>query len=212
MSRALSLCGVILAAGDSTRMGTDKALLPWPPGAPGQASAGTFLSAAIDSLSLFTEFVIVVAGKNISAIAPIVYAAGASLVINPEPARGQFSSLQVGLQEVLNRGRDAALVTLVDRPPVSAKTVQTLCDAFAAAIARWKWAVVPQYAGKHGHPIALGREMIEVFLKAAPSSTARDIEHQNSEHIEYVDLDDPFVIANINTPEEYASLTAKCVR
>jgi molybdopterin-guanine dinucleotide biosynthesis protein A len=51
-----------------------------------------------------------------------------------------------------------------------------------------------------------------VFLKAAPSSTARDIEHQNSEHIEYVDLDDPFVIANINTPEEYASLTAKCVR
>jgi molybdenum cofactor cytidylyltransferase len=212
MSRALSLCGVILAAGDSTRMGTDKALLPWPPAAHGQAPAGSFLSAAIDSLSLFTEVVIVVAGKNTSAIAPIVYAAGASLVTNPEPARGQFSSLQVGLQEVLNRGRDAAMVTLVDRPPVSAKTVQTLCDAFAAAITRWKWAVVPQYAGKHGHPIVLGREMIEVFLKATPSSTARDIEHQNAGHIEYVDVDDPLVIANINTPEEYASLTAKGVR
>jgi molybdenum cofactor cytidylyltransferase len=212
MSRALSLCGVILAAGDSTRMGTDKALLPWPPAAPGQASAGTFLSAAIDSLSLFTEVVIVVAGKNTSTIAPIVYATGASLVTNPDSARGQFSSLQVGLQEVLSRGRDAAMVTLVDRPPVSAKTVQTLCDAFAAAIARWKWAVVPQYAGKHGHPIVLGREMIEVFLKAAPSSTARDIEHQNAEHIEYVDVEDPLVIANVNTPEDYASLTAKGVR
>jgi molybdenum cofactor cytidylyltransferase len=212
MSRALSLCGVILAAGDSTRMGTDKALLPWPRIAPGVVPAGTFLSAAIESLSLSTDLVIVVAGKNASAIAPIVYAAGASVGINPEPERGQFSSLQVGLQEVLNRGRDAAMVTLVDRPPVGAETVQRLSEAFASAVARWKWAVVPQHAGKHGHPIVLGREMIEAFLKAAPTSTARDIEHQNAEHIEYVEVDDPLVIANINTPEEYASLTSKGVR
>jgi molybdenum cofactor cytidylyltransferase len=207
MTRALSLCGVILAAGNSTRMGTDKALLPWPPVAPGQTPTGTFLSAAIDSLSLSTEVVIVVAGKNTSAIAPVVYGEGASLVTNPNPERGQFSSLQVGLQEVLNRGRDAAMVTLVDSPPVSGETVQKLCDAFAAATARWKWAVVPQHGGKHGHPIVLGREMIEAFLKASPTSTARDIEHQNEGDIEYVDVEDPLVIANINTPEEYASLT-----
>jgi molybdenum cofactor cytidylyltransferase len=209
MGRALSLCGVILAAGDSLRMGTDKALLPWPPSAEGAGTAGTFLSAAIESLSLPTELVIVVAGKNASSIAPTVYAAGASLVINPAPERGQFSSLQVGLQEVLNRGRDAAMATLVDRPPVTPATIQTLCDAFAAAVAHWKWAVIPQYAGKHGHPIVLGREMIEAFLKAPPTAIARDIEHQNAEHIEYVDVDDRLVTANINTPEEYASLAAK---
>lgn len=209
MSRALSLCGVILAAGDSLRMGTDKALLPWPPSAEGAGTAGTFLSSAIESLSLPTDLVLVVAGKNVSSIAPTVYAAGASLVINPAPERGQFSSLQVGLQEVLNRGRDAAMVTLVDRPPVTPATIQTLCDAFAAAVAHWKWAVIPQYAGKHGHPIVLGREMIEAFLKAPPTAVARDIEHQNAGHIEYVEVDDRLVTANINTPEEYASLAAK---
>ena len=138
-----------------------------------------------------------------------MYAAGASLVINPAPERGQFSSLQVGLQDVLNRGRDAAMVTLVDRPPVTPATIQTLCDAFAAAVAHWKWAVIPQYAGKHGHPIVLGREMIEAFLKAPPTAVARDIEHQNAGHIEYVETNDRLVTANINTPEEYASLAAK---
>ena len=206
MGRALSVCGVILAAGESQRMGTDKALLPWPPAAAGRPSAGTFLSAAIESLQLSTDLVIVVAGKNERDLAPVVYASGALLVANPDPARGQFSSLQVGLQEVLSRGRDAAMVTLVDRPPVSAATVEELLAAFRSAIARWKWGVVPQYAGRHGHPIALAREMIEAFLKAPATATAREIEHQNREHLEYVEVDDPLVTANINTPAEYEAL------
>lgn len=206
MGRALSVCGVILAAGESQRMGTDKALLPWPPAAAGQPSAGTFLSAAIESLQLSTDLVIVVAGNNERNLAPVVYASGALLVANPDPARGQFSSLQVGLQEVLNRGRDAAMVALVDRPPVSAATVEGLRAAFRSAIARWKWGVVPQYAGRHGHPIALAREMIEAFLKAPATATAREIEHQNREHLEYVEVDDPLVTANINTPAEYEAL------
>lgn len=206
MTRALSLCGVILAAGESRRMGTDKALLPWPPVAPGQHPQETFLSAAIRSLELSADMVIVVVGKNVDAIAPIVYASGASLVVNPDPERGQFSSLQVGLREVLNQGRDAALVTLVDHPPVSTVTVEKLCAAFAEAVSRWKWAVVPQYAGKHGHPIALAREMIEAFLRAPATATARDIEHQHQQHIEYVDVDEPLLTVNVNTPEEYSAL------
>jgi CTP:molybdopterin cytidylyltransferase MocA len=187
-------------------MGTDKGLLPWPPVLPGQPPAGTFLSAAIESLSPFSDVVIVVAGKNADRIAPFVYAAGASLAINQDPARGQFSSLQIGLREVLNRGRDAALVTLVDRPPVSRNTVSQLCTAFAAALERWKWAVIPEIRGQHGHPIVLGREMIEAFLKAPATATARDVEHQYAEHIEYAPVDDPAITINVNTPEEYAAL------
>src|SRR5579864_9784342 len=111
MTRAPGLYAVILAAGESTRMGRDKALLPWPPPAPGSRPSGqTFLSAAIQALEPFSEKVIVVTGKNGAALAPVVYATGASLVRNPEPERGQFSSLQVGLQHVLSHGRDAALV------------------------------------------------------------------------------------------------------
>src|SRR5947209_3043664 len=118
MPHSASFAVVILAAGESSRMGTDKALLRWPPPSSRQPGSGeTFLAAAIHVLSLATDFVLVVAGKNEAVLAPVAYAEGASIVVNPDPERGQFSSLQVGLREVLNRGRDSALVTLVDRPP-----------------------------------------------------------------------------------------------
>jgi molybdenum cofactor cytidylyltransferase len=188
-------------------MGTDKALLPWPPATGGSAPTGqTFLSAAIQALEPFSEAVIVVVGKNEDNLAPVVYADGASLVRNPDPDRGQFSSLQAGLREVLNHGRDAAMVTLVDRPPANAVTLKTLCSTFTDA-ASDIWAVVPEYNGKHGHPYLVAREMIEAFLKAPPSANARDIEGQNVQHIAYVAVDDPLVTLNVDTPEEYAALS-----
>jgi molybdenum cofactor cytidylyltransferase len=209
MSRAPSFAGVILAAGDSSRMGTDKALLSWPPSTASRSPSGhTFLSAAIHSLSVSTDFVVVVAGKNEAALALIAYAHGASIVINPDPSRGQFSSLQVGLREVLNRGRDAAIITLVDRPPASVATVQTLREAFDAA-GNDVWAVVPEFSGKHGHPFLIGREMIEAFLHAPPASTAREVEHQHQARIRYVAVDDPNVTLNINTPDDYARLSSR---
>ena len=209
MTRAASFAGVILAAGESSRMGRDKALLAWPPPAAGQAaSSETFLSAAIRSLASATEFVVAVVGKNEGELAPIIYARGASLVVNPDASRGQFSSLQVGLSEVLNHGRDAAMVTLVDRPPVRAETIQILRDAFSTA-SQNIWAVVPEYAGKHGHPYLLGREMMEAFLRVPATSIARDVEHRHQEHIQYVGVEDALVAVNINTPEDYAELVAR---
>jgi len=190
-------------------MGTDKALLPWPPRVEGQAPSNeTFLSAAIRSLALSTDFVIIVAGKNEAGLAPVAFANGASIVTNPDPGRGQFSSLQVGLHEVLNRGRDAAFITLVDRPPANAETVQALRDAFEAAPQNI-WALVPEFSGKHGHPFVAGREMIEQFLQASQAGNARDIEHRFQDHIQYLPVGDPFVSLNINTPEDYAALTVK---
>ena len=212
MGRTQSLCGVILAAGDSSRMGRDKALLPWPPLAGASASAtpriatGTFLSAAIRLFFSHVDVVLVVVGKNEAALAPVVYANGASLVVNPDPARGQFSSLRVGLQEVLNRGRDAAMVTLVDRPPVRMETIERLESAFERATTQRKWAVIPEYQGKHGHPILVGREMMEAFLRAPETSDARDVEHAHLSQIEYVPVDDPLVAINVDTPEQYAAL------
>lgn len=208
MTRAASFAGLILAAGDSSRMGRDKALLPWPPAAIGQApSNNTFLSAAIRSLSSATDFVLVVVGKNEASLVPIIYAEGASLIVNPDTSRGQFSSLQAGLHEVLNHGRDAAMITLVDRPPVGVATIQQLRDAFEVADHN-VWAVVPEFSGKHGHPYLVGREMIAAFLQVPATSVARDVEHQHQEHIQYVRVDDPLVALNINTPEDYAGLLA----
>jgi len=206
MGRSLSFCGVILAAGESSRMGRDKALLPWPPESSAASFAETFLSAAIRLFVPYVDIVLVVAGKNAEALTPIVYARGASLVVNPDPDRGQFTSLQVGLHEVLNRGRDAAMITLVDRPPVKAETIQFLIDQFEHGAAKATWAVVPEYQGKHGHPILAGREMIEAFLRAPATANAREIEHAHQDKIAYVPVDDPFVASNVDTPEEYAAL------
>jgi molybdenum cofactor cytidylyltransferase len=206
MSRAPSFAGVILAAGESSRMGADKALLPWPPADAGQPpTKNTFLSATIRSLSLSTDFIIVVAGKNEAAIAPVAYAEGASIVVNPDPDRGQFSSLQIGLHEVLNRGRDAAMITLVDRPPANSTTIRILREAFEAA-GNDTWAVVPEFSSQHGHPYIAGRELIEAFLQAPVSGSARDVEHAHQQHVVYLPVDDRAVALNINTPDDYAKL------
>jgi len=202
----MGLAGIILAAGESTRMGKDKALLPWPPEL--SVGPGTLLSAAIAVLGRFCDLVIVVVGRNRVALEQVIYANGVYLSGNPNPDLGQFSSLQVGLREVLNRGRDSALVTLVDRPPPSRSTLEALVAAFEAR-GHDTWAIVPQFQGRHGHPIAIGRELMEEFLKAPPTSIARDIEHRNQERISYLPVDDPFVTTNINTPEDYASLQSK---
>jgi molybdenum cofactor cytidylyltransferase len=198
MARAPSFAGLILAAGESSRMGRDKALLPW--------QGSTFLAAHMDALRMHTDFVLVVAGKNCAALEPVVDARAGYLAVNPHPEQGQFSSLQVGLQEVLNRGRDAAIISLVDRPPARMETIGRLRLAFEQAPSGI-WAIVPEYDGGHGHPIIAGREMITAFLQAASSENARDVEHLHQQHIAYVAVDDRLTVANIDTPEDYQRIT-----
>jgi len=199
MALSPSFAGLILAAGASSRMGRDKALLPW--------RDGTFLSSAIGALQAATDLVIVVAGANAASLEPIADANAAFLVVNPDPQQGQFSSLLAGLQDVLNRGRDAAIVTLVDRPPAEVETIQQLKAAFLSS-GEQTWAVVPEYLGKHGHPIVIGREMIEAFLRTPVHSSAREIEHANQAHILYVPVNDPLITANVDTPEDFEKLRA----
>jgi molybdenum cofactor cytidylyltransferase len=196
MSRAPALAGVILAAGASSRMGSDKALLTW--------RGQTLLRAHIDLLQPVSDLVIVVAGANAESLKPIVYERAAFLAINPQPELGQFSSLRVGLQAVLNYGRDAAIVALVDRPPVSIETLRALRAAFIADIERDKWAVVPEVNGEHGHPILIAREMIEAFLRAPAAGNARDVMHAHQDRIHYVPVTDAAATVNWNTPEDYA--------
>jgi molybdenum cofactor cytidylyltransferase len=200
------LSGIILAAGESSRMGRDKALLPWPKDTGVSAGpSGTILSAAIQALSDYCDMVIVVAGRNEPTLRGVVYGCGASLIPNPAPERGQFSSLQTGLHEVLNQGRDAAMVTLVDRPPPRTETLAFLVETFATRD-HGTWAVVPENSGKHGHPILIGREMIEAFLRAPATANAREIEHAHQAKVRYVTVDDPLVTTNVDTPQDYDSL------
>ena len=209
MVRAAGICGVVLAGGSSTRMGRDKALLPWPPVAEGAPATNTFLGAMIDLLQPRCDLVLVVVGRNAQHLESTVDAHAGFLVLNPMPERGQFSSIQTGLQEVLNRGRDAAFLAPVDRPPVLPGTLDALRTAFLQSELD-VWAAVPELTRDavqiHGHPILVGRSMMEKILRAPDTATARDIEHRHQQHILYVPVADERVAANIDTPEEYARL------
>lgn len=200
MALAPSFAGVVLSAGASSRMGRDKAMLPW--------RGGTFLSTAIRALQAVTDLVIVVAGANAPVLAPVIDANAGFMAVNPNPEQGQFSSLKIGLQEVLNRGRDAAILTLVDRPAAGAPTIELLKREFLSADGRI-WAVVPEYAGKHGHPIVVGREMIGAFLSAPLSASAREVEHALAQHILYLPVQDPMIGLNVDTPEDFAQLNSR---
>ena len=187
-------------------MGRDKALLPWPKtDKPTPGPQSTLLSSSIRAMFDPCDLVLVVAGANAESLRPVVYGCGADLVVNPDPERGQFSSLQVGLQEVLNRGRDGAMVTLVDRPPLLPETLAALVNAFLSR-GHGTWAIVPEFQGAHGHPILIGREMIEALLRAPVTSNAREVEHSHLQRIAYLDTLDPMVTANLDTPEAYSSV------
>lgn len=205
-----SLCGLILAAGESSRMGRDKALLPWPPAdieSPALPDA-TLLSASIRALQPITEQIIVVAGSNIGALAPIISTHGAILAHNPAPERGQFSSLQIGLRRVADLGYEAVILTPVDAPPLHAATLTLLHAAFEAALAQGLWAIAPEHNGKHGHPLFAARKLIDAFLQAEITSNARAVRQHHADLIQYLHVDDPLVGAEMNTPEEYAALAA----
>jgi len=198
MPRSPAFAGVVLAAGASSRMGQDKALLEY--------AGQSFLAGAIRLLQSACDFVVVVAGANSDLLRPIVYQNSAYLLQNPKPERGQFSSLRLGLQAVLDRGRDTACVTVVDRPAALTETLTTLKERFLQTSSETIWATVPQFNEKHGHPVIFAREMIELFLRADPVNTAREIEHEHQDRIEYVPVSDPRVTMNINTPEDYSAL------
>ena len=206
VDNAPRLCGVILAAGASSRMGQDKALLPWPPAE--SSGNGTLLSSAILAFKPFTEAVIVVASRNAELLAPIVERCGAEMAINTEPERGQFSSMQIGLRAVLDRGCDVAMLTPVDCPPLRVGTLELLRDSFVAARERGKWAVSPENGGKRGHPLLAGRELIEALLAAPVTSNAQEVKQACAERFEFVTVSDVFVNVNMNTPEEYAAVAA----
>jgi CTP:molybdopterin cytidylyltransferase MocA len=205
MSSEIDFCAVILAAGFSSRMGRDKALLPWPPG----SEDGTLLSAAIAALKPFAQTVIVVAGNNALSLAPIAAELGAELVRNPEPERGQFSSLQIGLRAAIERGYIAAIITPVDCPPLSRASLLDLCAFFEQSAVDGAWAVAPEHDGRRGHPLIAGHPLIEAFLDAPATSNAREVKQSHLDKFRYLTVPDSLLTIDLNTPEEYESATKR---
>jgi molybdenum cofactor cytidylyltransferase len=184
--------GLILAAGESRRMGFPKALLRY--------REGTFLDRLAGLFAARCSPVIVVLGAEADRIRAAAHPA-ATFVVNPDWVRGQTTSMQCGLGAV-PPDADGVLFTLVDHPAVAPATIDALLAGPRAALLR-----VPQYHGRRGHPIWFSRGVIPEFLALPETGAARDVVRSHTAQTEFLDVDDPGILADIDDPEAYRGLT-----
>lgn len=183
----MTVCGVVLAAGASTRMGCAKPLA--------RLGGGSFVEHTLRALLGLDEVVVVVAEPHGQVVRDAVRPLGVRCVDNAEPWRGMLSSLQVGLRALPADAR-AAVVALVDHPRVRPATVAMLVEAW-----RWNGAALvrPAVRGRRGHPYLLDRASIELLLRAPAESSARDV-LRAVPGLE-VEVPDIGVLDDLDTPE-----------
>jgi molybdenum cofactor cytidylyltransferase len=191
------LAAIILAAGQSKRMGQPKMLLPW-----GQTSVLGQVIATFAASG--AQEIILVSGNTREAVeAEARYRAGdfpLRCVYNAQHASGEMlSSLQCGLSapglEV-----DAVLIGLGDQPQVSRDAVQKVITAFGASDA--PPLIVPSYNLRRGHPWLVQRALWQQLLDLKPPQTLRDFLNALATQILYVESDSS-VLKDLDTPEEY---------
>jgi len=188
----VNAAGLILAAGESRRMGSPKALLRY--------RDQTFLDTLTALFAQRCSPVIVVLGAHADQIRAAAVRP-ATLVLNPDYALGMTTSLQCGLRAV-PPDADGVLFTLVDHPAASPATLDALLTPTdATPLVR-----VPRYRAKRGHPIWFSRELIAEFLALPSDGPARDVVARHADRTEYLDLDDPGIVADIDNPEDYRAL------
>lgn len=181
---------LILSAGRSERMGRDKATLPY-------GDARTFHDRAVELARIGVP-----ADRVVTVAAPGQLRSGL-VAVNPAPARGMFSSVQVGVRAVLalSPPAQACLLLPVDHSTVAPGTVSALWDACDAAGWQELGALVPTYRGAQGHPVVLTARALAVVARAdAGDRLDRLLEELGFSE---VFVDDPGVVRNLNTPERY---------
>lgn len=190
------LRAIVLAAGESRRMGRPKAALPVYPAGPSFAAAAV---AALRAAGLGE--IMVVAGAHPEAVSAAVEGLeGVRLLVHQGWAAGQLSSLRAALDAVDAPGVEAIVVTLVDCPRVRPSTVVQLTDTWRATRAP---IVRPMVGDRHGHPVVFDRITFD-DLRAAPLDVgAKAVLARWQAAIVNVTVDDPGVLADVDTPEDY---------
>jgi CTP:molybdopterin cytidylyltransferase MocA len=187
----VSVAGLILAAGESRRMGFPKAMLRY--------REETFLDTLIGLFAPYCSPIVVVLGAHADRIRESTLRT-AMFVVNEDYQRGMTTSLQCGLR-TLPPQVDSVLFTLVDHPAVSTATIKSLLAA------PWPQLRVPRHGGRRGHPIWFSRELIPEFLAIPETGAARDVVRAHSADTQFLDVDDPGILADIDDPVEYGRLT-----
>lgn len=195
----MPIAGVILAGGRSARMGAPKALLDFR----GRAFVVRILE-VFEALDLKTR--VVVLGPDAAArVRPAIAGQDCIIVENPEVDRGPIASLRCALAALRTVSPGAVLVWPVDLPHVRIATAERLVDAFRRSAAP---IVVPTFAERRGHPVIWGAAVFAELetSAAADREGARAVLHAHERQVLPVAVDDPAVIDQVNTPEDYERL------
>jgi molybdenum cofactor cytidylyltransferase len=188
---------VVLAAGESRRMGTQKLLLPFG----GTTVVGAAVSAALASR---IDRVMVILGADRAAVSAEIERAGGSagpveFVVNLEYELGMLSSVQAGFR-ALAEDAEAAVVMLGDQPFITAAAINSLITAHRE---NGKGIVIPVFGGRRGHPVLVDLKYRREVLGLDPAEGLRQLMRAHPDDIREVEAGDANILHDLDTPEDY---------
>ena len=185
------ITAVILAAGESKRMGQPKMLLPWEKGTVISHVLAVFRDAGV-------EDILVVTGGGREQVEDAISHLNVRTIYNGIFSQGEMlSSIQCSIGAMTHQTQ-AILIGLGDQPQVRKRSVRMVCDAFIETKSN---IVVPSFQMRRGHPWLVTRPLWGELLNLG--SSPRDFLNTHTESIEYVNVDDPGILADLDTPEDY---------
>lgn len=187
------ITAIVLAAGKSERIGRPKSLLPTSDGTP-------FVAAILETMTATrVDEVRVVVGHQAEQVIDLGGLVRHVIVHHREFERGMLSSVQAGVR-ALPRGTTAFLLWPVDLPLVRAETVDRLITAWEGSRPP---VVVPVHHGKRGHPVLFSASLGAELLRAPEGEGARAVVHAHEKGLVEVEVDDPAILTDIDTPQAY---------
>jgi molybdenum cofactor cytidylyltransferase len=190
------IAALILAAGESRRMGSPKALIPY--------HGLTFVEHLLAATRLArigeTRVVLGAGAEEIRGHLPV---RESQIVINDAWESGPLSSIQAGLRSLPEDGVEAALICPVDHPLVTLRLIGAIVAAFDRS---GKAIVLPTYLGRRGHPVLFASRLFSELMGAPLDVGARAVVRSHRGEIEEVATEEEGVILNLNDPEALARL------
>lgn len=192
MSRKIE--GILLAAGESRRMGFPKPLL--------RIGDTTFIAHTAATMLAAVDRLIIVTGAHRERVQRAVPCGpGVVTVHNPDWVRGQLSSIKAGLAAV-TADSDAVIVHLADHPMVKVETVRGVVKEYARTL---KPVVIARHGGRRGHPVLFDRSLFGELIAAPEDQGARVVVNADPARVAYLDVDDPGVVLDLDTPADLAN-------